>query len=284
MYNKHKSFKILLLATQSFIGFGSFYHLSEAMEPQEVVVKPKTVNLFNMPLAQRANYFLNQLKKDNPTVLIENVGDGTSTIWGLKFNFKYFFKRENKLIFCDVGITQIPKSIGALTNLTLLCLSKNNITELPSTIGYLINLTQLDLMYNKIKKLPNEILKCTKLDYLMLDNNELEDLPENLGSLVKLRTLALKNNNLKKVPPSIGMLTELRGLWIENNELTELPEEIYNIMGNLNRLLLNDNNISHLPFNYVYTEEGGDGCRIFIEGNPLAKLLEFPKPIVAFAK
>jgi hypothetical protein len=51
-------------------------------------------------------------------------------------------------------LTEIPESIGNLTDLTELHLANNQLTELPESISKLTNLTVLDLSDNQLTELP----------------------------------------------------------------------------------------------------------------------------------
>ena len=54
-------------------------------------------------------------------------------------------------------ITNLPESIGNLSNLTLLFLDKNQITNLPESIGKLSNLKMLFVKENPLENPPLEV-------------------------------------------------------------------------------------------------------------------------------
>ncbi len=58
------------------------------------------------------------------------------------------------LIVSNVGLHELPDSIGEMTNLKMLLLSNNNLKSLPDSMGKLKNLEVLNLRGNEIKKLP----------------------------------------------------------------------------------------------------------------------------------
>jgi len=144
------------------------------------------------------------------------------------------------------NLTELPESIGKLTNLKSLNLHNNNLSALPESIGNLTKLERLDLDNNNLSALPESIGNLTKLKYLYLYNNNLSALPESIGNLTKLERLYLHNNNLSALPESIGNLTKLEKLYLHNNNLSALPESIGNLT-NLNILSLEHNNLSALP-------------------------------------
>ena len=143
-------------------------------------------------------------------------------------------------------LTELPESIGKLTNLTWLNLTNNQLTKLPESIGRLTNLTKLGLMTNRFTEIPESISKLTNLTWLNLTNNQLIELPESIGRLTNLTDLELRVNNLTELPESIGKLTMLNSLPLDTNKLTELPEFIGKLT-NLTDLDLSNNQIAELP-------------------------------------
>jgi internalin A len=83
------------------------------------------------------------------------------------------------------------------------------LTELPESIGNLTNLMTLKLMCHQLIKLPESIGNLTNLTWLALKQNKLAELPESIGNLTHLQKLNLYNNKLTKLPESIGNLTNL---------------------------------------------------------------------------
>jgi Leucine-rich repeat (LRR) protein len=61
-----------------------------------------------------------------------------------------------------------------------LTLHDNEISNLPPSIGNLTNLVYLNLRNNQLIVLPNEIGKLSSLDWLSLDCNHLIRLPDNI--------------------------------------------------------------------------------------------------------
>ena len=143
-------------------------------------------------------------------------------------------------------LTELPKEIGNLTQLTHLDLSINKLTELPKEIGNITQLIELYLTNNKLTKLPKEIGNLTQLTYLDLSDNELTELPKEIGNLLQLIALYLHNNNLTELPKEIGNLTQLTRLDLSYNKLTKLPKEIGNLI-QLTNLYLSDNELTELP-------------------------------------
>ncbi len=164
----------------------------------------------------------------------------------IKINGKSVDKDIKELYLHNNELTQLPREIGQLTQLTHLYLSYNQLTELPREIGNLTQLTNLDLSNNKLTQLPNEIGNLTQLTQLYLYNNQLTQLPSEIGQLTQLTKLSLSNNKLTQLPTEIGQLTQLTELYSGNNQLTQLPSEIGNLT-QLTYLYLSNNKLTQLP-------------------------------------
>ncbi|MBK6647214.1 MAG: leucine-rich repeat domain-containing protein [Anaerolineales bacterium] len=66
-----------------------------------------------------------------------------------------------ELNLLDMKLTELPGSIGQLTQLTELDLSNNQLTTLPDSLGQLTQLTTLDLSNNQLT-LPDWLGKFTQ--------------------------------------------------------------------------------------------------------------------------
>ena len=77
-------------------------------------------------------------------------------------------------------LTELPKEIGNLVNLTWLIINYTKLTELPKEIGNLVNLTELNLWKNQLTELPKEITNLVNLTKLYLGGNQLTELPKEL--------------------------------------------------------------------------------------------------------
>lgn len=86
------------------------------------------------------------------------------------------------------------------------------ITEIPESIGQLSNLILLNLSYNKLENLPDEVCDLKKLQILSLSNNKITNLPERIGELVNLKWIDLNKNPIANLPDSIINLRKLEKL------------------------------------------------------------------------
>lgn len=140
----------------------------------------------------------------------------------LKQNIYELYTLEKLNIFSN--ITELPKEIGALTNLKQLNLVSSNITRLPKEIGMLTNLIYLNLKNNKFSSFPVEICMLTNLKGLELENNKITTLPKEIGMLTNLENLDLTNNNISKLPVEIINLTNLKYVILRGNEINKISE------------------------------------------------------------
>ena len=145
-----------------------------------------------------------------------------------------------------LGLKDIPKEIGQLTNLTSLNIKNNELTALPESIGQLVNLTSIYASDNQLEALPESISQLTKLKFLNISCNRLETLPESIGQLTKLTNLDISDNKLTTLPESIGQLTNLKKLNISCHRLETLPESIGQLI-NLTELTIRHNQLTELP-------------------------------------
>jgi internalin A len=153
-----------------------------------------------------------------------------------------------QLEFLDLAgnqLTELPESIGQLTQLQSLSLWANQLTELPESIGQLTQLQSLDLWSNQLTKVPESIGQLTELQSLNLSHNQLTVLPESISQLAQLQILYLSDNQLTILPESIGQLTQLKTLSLSDNQLIELPEFISR-MAELKKLYLDYNRLTGL--------------------------------------
>jgi hypothetical protein len=123
-------------------------------------------------------------------------------------------------------LTELPKTLGQLTQLHKLNLQDNRLMVLPEWLGQLTQLQELSFFRNRLTALPEWLSQFTQLRFLDLACNGLTSLPERLGQLVHLQELDLADNRLTALPESLGQLTELRLLDLSGNRIAALPESL----------------------------------------------------------
>jgi internalin A len=143
-------------------------------------------------------------------------------------------------------LTEIPDSIGQLTQLRRLNLENNQLTCLPENILQLKELVSLDLGRNKLSYLPESIGELSKLKFIALGENQLKKLPENIANLALLESLYLFSNQIEVFPEGFGKLTQLKSLFVGGNCLKKLPECI-RLLSNLRELRVWHNLLIALP-------------------------------------
>ncbi|MEO9891995.1 leucine-rich repeat domain-containing protein [Aurantibacter sp.] len=158
---------------------------------------------------------------------------------GLLTNLKYMELDNNKL-------KELPQEFGQLTSLEDLDLNENLFTEFPEALIQLPNLIDLDISDNFLTKLPSEIKQMTALRELKLSNNKFEDFPDAVFQLENLEILDYEENQLKVLPQQIGALENLKILDLSDNLLTKLPAELQLLEG-LQYLYLSRNDFEIIP-------------------------------------
>lgn len=165
-------------------------------------------------------------------LLVDYINDMIDTQLGGLLNWadeyevdKSFFPREKQKLLASKSITiqgndeftQIPASLGLLTNLTSLSICGRGLLTLPDSIGKLTNLTSLSLVNcDSLRALPEWIGNLTKLTELSLFNCEsICSLPDGIGKLKELNLLDLNYcKSLTSLPNSICELANLRDLYL----------------------------------------------------------------------
>jgi hypothetical protein len=113
-----------------------------------------------------------------------------------------------------------------------LYLQECGITNIPSSIGVLTELKALDLYGDRnranplLKSIDPAIGKCTKLEELLLNQNNMTTLPVEITNLQKLRTLSIADNHLKDLPPEVQAWAQKfdpKGLALQNGFETASP-------------------------------------------------------------
>lgn len=175
--------------------------------------------------------------------------------------------RATELDLRSMKLTELPESIGQLTQLTKLDLSHNQLTTLPPSLGQLTQLKSLDLWTNRLKVFPDLIRNLKILEGLIINQNEIESIPSWLGELSKLKSLYIGGGvggnpithvpdciwqlhhldqlglgmcNLESVPDRFAELSRLRVLYLSENRLTDLPPSLARLE-HLTTLELKDN-------------------------------------------
>lgn len=155
------------------------------------------------------------------------------------------------------NIEVLPKTIGYLTQLETLKISKTNILELDEQIGELKNLNLLKLDYcTSLTKISSNLTHLKKLENIEINNcSSLSNLPMNLITLPKLESLECNyNDKLKLVPSDVNTRYQHLKVNLTNLNLTSIglkniswhPED-FKHLSSLRTLNLSQNNFEKLP-------------------------------------
>ena len=141
--------------------------------------------------------------------------------------------RVTELRLNNAGLSgQLPTSLGNLTELKILIMSRNSLTgELPETIGQLSQLEEMKFhIGNSIAgAIPESIGNLSNLKILWLDENQISgSIPSSIAGLASIEWLSFGNNPITgEIPVEIGQLTTLKTLALNETELSgEIPTEI----------------------------------------------------------
>jgi len=157
----------------------------------------------------------------------------------LDLSIGWYVKDEEKL-------TELPESLGKLTQLQSLDLSRNGLTTLPEWLGQLTQLRSLSLSRTGLITLPEWLRRLAQLQSLDLSFNYLRVLPEWLGQITQLQSLDLSSNQLTELPEWLGQLNQLVSLNLFSNRLSILPSSLGQLR-QLNYLNVSENKLISLP-------------------------------------
>ena len=185
--------------------------------------------------------------------------------------------QEEQLNLQNNDVTEIPKSIASLVNLsqlvlkenkleafpevllelrlTLLSLNSNAIPSIPSTGNgtepLFTTLEELDLGCNKLVSVPEDFLsKFSGLKQLILSGNALtEDAPAQVLKPAKLEKLEMSKCGLKVVPQFVYSCPQLESLDLSANKLVSFGERVgeFGALAKLELLDLKYNELTQLP-------------------------------------
>ncbi|GJC92441.1 protein phosphatase 2C [Colletotrichum higginsianum] len=157
------------------------------------------------------------------------------------------------LFLCDVeslveldlsfnSISSLPDQIGKLRNLEKFVITNNRLSNsLPDSFSELSGLRELDIKYNAITSI-NIISLLPKLEILSADHNSISQF---IGSFERIRSLKLNSNPITKFEIIEPVLT-LKMLNLSHCQLASI-DETFNMMLNLERLVLDKNYFVSLP-------------------------------------
>ncbi|KAG1048182.1 hypothetical protein G6F43_009412 [Rhizopus delemar] len=121
-----------------------------------------------------------------------------------------------------IGLTEIPKEVGELEYVTVLC---NDVVKAASL--------QLYLYGNRLTCLNSNLLRLKNLTVLSLRNNQLTSIPPDIALLENLVELSLGNNQLKTLPAELNRLSKLTTLSLFPNPYTDDNQSKWSLIPSL---------------------------------------------------
>jgi internalin A len=153
---------------------------------------------------------------------------------------------SNELHLSNENLTEIPREVFQLQNLTLLDLSFNQIVKIPAAIAKLQNLRTLYLHHNQIVKISDAISQLQNLKELYLSGNQIVKIPDFISQLQNLTSLDFSYNQIVEIPNVIAKLQNLTELYLFGNQIVKISDAIAQLQ-NLIVLNLSDNQIVEIP-------------------------------------
>ncbi|MBT7073193.1 MAG: hypothetical protein HN855_13850 [Anaerolineae bacterium] len=132
----------------------------------------------------------------------------------------------------NMQLTELPETIGQLTQLIKLDIENNKLTNLPKSLGELTQLRSLwlgsaDTGGNPIVELPQWLFQLTEIRYLRASYCQIVSIPDRIKKMTNLHLLHISNNKLTNLPPSLTQLAHLESLNLRNNPLNPALQSAY---------------------------------------------------------
>lgn len=122
-----------------------------------------------------------------------------------------------KLTLFSHGLSELPDSFSALTNLTHLDLSDNRFGHFPISITLFTSMQRLELHENHLVAIPPQISTLHQLSHFSLWSNHLTSLPVELYQLTQLECLQLNNNRLTRLDTACTNLKKIHNFTVREN-------------------------------------------------------------------
>ena len=149
---------------------------------------------------------------------------------------------------CDLryrGWEQLDERLfdeNVASRITSLDLSHNALTELPKSIGLLSNLQELNVACNNIQSIDEEgIAKLKQLRVLKINGNVITAIPSSIGKCKNLEQLVASENQIKEVPASLAECQSLQIFKLQHNDISDIPLELHRLSGSIEEFDLSGN-------------------------------------------
>ena len=171
-------------------------------------------------------------------------------------------------------LTELPESLGQLTQLNSLNLSTNPLITLPESLGQFKELNTFHISQCNLRDFPFCIWEMKNLESLVMFVNEVAEIPDWIGELKLLQYLGFSGNRLIFLPESIGKLSNLESVMLGGryggNEISDLPSSLAQLE-KLNLL-----NLHHNPLNPELAkayEQGLDAVKAYLHAKAKGEII-----------
>lgn len=246
-YERHKTLQTLRLVCK---------RLKAVVDAKIIAARPDTDELHYL---LKCNWELKQIR--TITSILRGAefapqGDALNSLLDAVF-LKFPLLERVSVVVWKSNFTEMPESIGKLTNLTSLelgcyepikidslaplrhCsklsrldlnLNKEDTLKIPGLLSKLPSLQSLKLVSNAMS-IPEDFYKSTQLKKMTIVLENVEEISDSIGQLMCLTDLTLAEcNKLKSLPDAIGQLSSLIKLEIHYcDKITALPDTISNL-------------------------------------------------------
>jgi Leucine-rich repeat (LRR) protein len=154
-----------------------------------------------------------------------------------------------------------PEALKNLKNLRALRLDNNQLKDMNGLVSSLKNLKWLNVSTNSLQWFDFAFIPKS-LEWLDIHNNRIDKIGNyyHLSSDFSLQTLDLSFNSVRQLEER-SLLTSLRHIYLNNNRLTALNGSVFAQLGNLSRVELQGNELTHLDIQALATAKTGTKIR-----------------------
>lgn len=138
-------------------------------------------------------------------------------IHSIVFSFTGFEKLEQLEIY-STALTELPKTIGNLSNLRVLNILCGKTIAVPDSYSSLKKLTYLRIVGSSVlTKFPNCIMGMDNLSILDIDVRNVKEIPDEISNLKNLKILNLNEcQKIKTFPVTINQLNSLEEIYLSD--------------------------------------------------------------------
>ncbi|HVZ12017.1 MAG TPA: hypothetical protein VG965_03225 [Patescibacteria group bacterium] len=127
------------------------------------------------------------------------------------------------------GYKRLDEALAHIDTACALDLSNQNLSELPKDVLKLKNLTSINLDNNKFTAFPDDLTTFTKLQRIDMKNNQLTNIPNSITKLSSLQIIDFSNNKLATLP-NISSMLYLQTIDVSQNNFSAQEKESINKM------------------------------------------------------